>query len=144
MEVLWEDDDGLTEHLASEVNPKVDECHARSKSWSKLVGRPELGTKCACASCAERFYDLNRSPAVCPKCGATQPPVVARVPRPVRVKFGSPYMTRRAEPVAAEEEISPAVETDEDEDDEDSDGAVEVPEIDADSDADVEHVTVPD
>jgi len=34
------------------------------------VAKPELGTKRLCASCATRFYDLNHSPAECPKCGA--------------------------------------------------------------------------
>jgi uncharacterized protein (TIGR02300 family) len=38
------------------------------------MGRPELGTKLTCAGCSERFYDLSRSPAVCPKCGVAQPP----------------------------------------------------------------------
>ncbi|MHA1523865.1 MAG: TIGR02300 family protein [Alphaproteobacteria bacterium] len=33
--------------------------------------RPELGTKRTCGDCDAVFYDLNRSPAVCPKCGYT-------------------------------------------------------------------------
>ena len=108
-----------------------------------MVGRPELGTKCACASCAERFYDLNRSPAVCPKCGATQPPVVARAPRPVRTNFSSPHMSRRPLPAVAEEEAEPVAAVEDDED-EDTDDAAEVPEIDADLDADVDSVVVRD
>jgi uncharacterized protein (TIGR02300 family) len=28
----------------------------------------EWGTKRACRSCAAKFYDMQRSPAVCPKC----------------------------------------------------------------------------
>ena len=35
--------------------------------------KPELGTKRVCVSCNARFYDLQKSPAVCPKCGAEQP-----------------------------------------------------------------------
>lgn len=31
----------------------------------------EWGTKRACQSCSSRFYDLRRSPIVCPKCGET-------------------------------------------------------------------------
>ena len=100
-----------------------------------MVGRPELGTKCTCASCAERFYDLNRSPAVCPKCGATQPSVVARAPRLVRASPSSPHMSRRTFPVAAEEEAEPLAAVEEDED-EDADDATE--EIDAELDADVD------
>lgn len=34
------------------------------------MGNPELGTKCTCDVCNERFYDLNRPLATCPKCGA--------------------------------------------------------------------------
>ena len=35
------------------------------------VVKAELGTKRTCPSCATRFYDLLKSPAVCPKCGAS-------------------------------------------------------------------------
>ena len=31
--------------------------------------KPELGAKHDCAECSARFYDLNKDPAVCPKCG---------------------------------------------------------------------------
>jgi uncharacterized protein (TIGR02300 family) len=107
------------------------------------VGRSELGTKCACASCAERFYDLNRSPAVCPKCGATQPPVVVRALRPVRTNFGSAHMSRHPSQVLAEEEAEPLAAVADDED-EDADDAADVPEIEADLDADVDPVIVRD
>lgn len=48
------------------------------------MGRPELGTKCTCTECQERFYDLNRSPAICPKCGAQQSAKKTRTSRPPR------------------------------------------------------------
>ena len=32
--------------------------------------KPEWGTKRHCQSCAAAFYDLNRSPIICPKCKA--------------------------------------------------------------------------
>jgi len=35
------------------------------------VAKPELGTKRQCADCNTKFYDLNRDPIICPKCGAT-------------------------------------------------------------------------
>ena len=100
------------------------------------MGRPELGTKCACASCAERFYDLNRSPAICPKCGATQPPVAARTARPARTSFASMRMSRRPEPAIAEEEVETLADATDEE--EDADDAADVPEIEADEDADVD------
>jgi uncharacterized protein (TIGR02300 family) len=31
--------------------------------------KPELGAKHLCARCGARFYDLNRAPIACPKCG---------------------------------------------------------------------------
>jgi len=34
------------------------------------LARPELGEKRRCLSCETKFYDLNKDPAICPKCGA--------------------------------------------------------------------------
>ena len=33
------------------------------------MAKPELGTKRLCAGCGAKFYDLNKDPIVCPKCG---------------------------------------------------------------------------
>ncbi len=33
-----------------------------------IVANPELGTKRFCAGCSLKFYDLNRTPIVCPTC----------------------------------------------------------------------------
>ena len=46
------------------------------------MSKPEFGRKMTCTACAVRFYDLTRSPAVCPKCGVEQPRVKPR-PAPV-------------------------------------------------------------
>ncbi len=93
------------------------------------MGRPELGTKCTCTGCLERFYDLNRSPAVCPKCGAQQPP---EKPRALRPTFGSGVHSRRqAAAVVIDNDVEPAgasvAEADE-----------EVPEVDDDAEDDIE------
>lgn len=48
------------------------------------MGKPELGLKCTCVSCAVRFFDLCRTPAVCPKCGAEQPKAKQRAFAPSR------------------------------------------------------------
>lgn len=45
------------------------------------MAKPELGTKRVCMACSTRFYDLTKSPAVCPKCGTVQP---VEQPRPKR------------------------------------------------------------
>lgn len=34
------------------------------------MAKAELGTKRRCLSCAAPFFDLGRTPIVCPKCGA--------------------------------------------------------------------------
>ncbi len=31
--------------------------------------KPELGNKHQCQNCGTKFFDLNKNPAVCPKCG---------------------------------------------------------------------------
>ncbi|MEH0074097.1 TIGR02300 family protein [Pannonibacter sp. Pt2] len=33
------------------------------------MAKPELGTKRLCPSCGAKYYDLNRNPITCPKCG---------------------------------------------------------------------------
>ncbi len=35
------------------------------------MAKPELGNKRQCQSCSAKFFDLNRDPITCPKCGAT-------------------------------------------------------------------------
>ena len=37
-----------------------------------------MGTKRQCQSCGTKFFDMNRSPIVCPKCGTVYQAVVAR------------------------------------------------------------------
>ncbi|MGD0187728.1 MAG: TIGR02300 family protein [Roseiarcus sp.] len=34
------------------------------------MAKPELGAKRQCQNCGAKFFDLNRDPIVCPKCGA--------------------------------------------------------------------------
>jgi uncharacterized protein (TIGR02300 family) len=40
------------------------------------VAKPELGTKRLCAGCGAKFYDLNKDPITCPKCGTVYEVVV--------------------------------------------------------------------
>ena len=49
----------------------------------RTVAKPELGTKRLCANCGAKFYDLNKDPIHCPKCGAVYEVVVAT--RPARL-----------------------------------------------------------
>lgn len=41
------------------------------------MAKPDLGTKRVCSGCGAKFYDLNRTPIVCPKCETVFVPVVA-------------------------------------------------------------------
>jgi uncharacterized protein (TIGR02300 family) len=94
-----------------------------------MMGRPELGAKCTCMACHERFYDLNRLPAICPKCGVQQPPEKPRTLRPSRGNSGAGSQQRQltatatiddeTEPVGAEEidEEDDASEADDEADD---------------------------
>ncbi len=46
------------------------------------MAKPELGIKRTCVACGARFYDLGKSPAICPKCGTEQPIEQPRHRRP--------------------------------------------------------------
>jgi uncharacterized protein (TIGR02300 family) len=59
---------------------------------------PEFGCKCVCVSCAARFYDMTRVPAICPKCQTAQPPPKPRAAYPA--SRAAPR-TRQPMPVAA-------------------------------------------
>ena len=48
------------------------------------MAKPELGLKRQCMSCGAKFYDLNKDPAVCPKCGTVfQAVAMSRAAAPV-------------------------------------------------------------
>jgi uncharacterized protein (TIGR02300 family) len=82
------------------------------------MAKPELGIKRVCVSCATRFYDLTKQPAVCPKCGTEQP---AEQPRPRRAGGNVVEEKRRAKviPVPGLEDTEVEVETAEEEVEED-------------------------
>lgn len=51
------------------------------KAFESEMAKPELGTKRTCVNDGVRFYDLNKVPAVCPKCGTEQPQEQPRLRR---------------------------------------------------------------
>ncbi len=88
------------------------------------MAKPALGTKRTCQSCGVRFYDLHRAPIVCPKCTSVFDPDAAQRTRrgrsavaaakPTAVRAPVPELVEA--PVGADigdEEIGPAVESDE-------------------------------
>ncbi len=62
------------------------------------MAKPDLGTKRLCASCGAKFYDLNRTPMVCPKCDTEFVPVVV-----------APRTRPDSKPVAAAAPVAEAV-----------------------------------
>jgi uncharacterized protein (TIGR02300 family) len=71
------------------------------------MGKPELGTKRVCVACGARFYDLTKSPAICPKCGTEQP---LDQPRPRRAPPGTGNVAEEKRP----KKPAPAAGTEED------------------------------
>lgn len=47
------------------------------------MARPELGVKRQCMNCGAKFYDLDRDPATCPKCGTVYQVASSRVAPPI-------------------------------------------------------------
>ena len=43
------------------------------------MAKPELGSKHQCQNCGAKFFDLNKDPIVCPKCGTVFQGAAARV-----------------------------------------------------------------
>ncbi|WP_338333126.1 TIGR02300 family protein [Acetobacter sp. LMG 32666] len=79
------------------------------------MSQPDLGTKRVCVSCGARFYDLNRAPAICPKCGTEQPALVPRLRR--NSDSLSPVPASAAPIKKADEDID--IDTDDDTEDDD-------------------------
>lgn len=46
------------------------------------MAKVDLGTKRQCPNCGAKYYDLNKSPAVCPKCGTLFEVTTAKVRAP--------------------------------------------------------------
>ncbi len=45
-----------------------------SSEKDDVVADPKLGIKRICEACGAKYYDLNKIPAICPKCGASFDP----------------------------------------------------------------------
>lgn len=57
------------------------------------MAKPELGTKRLCPSCGSKYYDLDRNPIVCPKCGT----VFTAAAVQLRAKAAAPIEEEEAE-----------------------------------------------
>jgi uncharacterized protein (TIGR02300 family) len=55
------------------------------------LAKPELGTKRLCGNCSAKFYDLSKTPIVCPKCHTVMELAAAPSrPRPELVRAAAP------------------------------------------------------
>lgn len=72
------------------------------------MAKPEWGNKRRCLSCSAAFYDLGKSPIICPKCGTEfNPEALVKTRRPARVeevKVVKPVKAVVDDPVDAEVE----------------------------------------
>ena len=79
-----------------------------------------LGIRRRCLSCAAAFYDLGRTPILCPKCGVEFKVVeLPRRPEPFK-KYGAPLVGKAApeEAPVAEEDSDELLASDDEADDE--------------------------
>lgn len=74
---------------------------------------PERGAKRICGSCGIKFYDMNKSPILCPKCGTEHDPLAG-----LKLKRSS---VPANEPAKARPSAKPAVVADDDDLDDDDD-----------------------
>jgi uncharacterized protein (TIGR02300 family) len=86
------------------------------------VANPELGAKQVCPNCQAKFYDLNRRPAHCPKCGTDFDPEEALK---LRNRRGRPAGVPDTDDEAEDQVKDKSADGDEDEEE-----AVATPEID--------------
>ena len=80
------------------------------------MAKPELGTKRVCVACGAKFYDLTKTPAVCPKCTTEQP---EEQPRPRRGGGNVAEDKRPKKPVPGADDTDVEVEAADDESEED-------------------------
>ncbi len=71
------------------------------------MAKPELGNKHQCQHCGTKFFDLNKTPVVCPKCGAVQQVALARPARASAAEEEEIEAETGAELVSLEEAEAP-------------------------------------
>lgn len=97
------------------------------------MAKPEWGMKRTCTSCGCRFYDMTKTPIVCPKCEATVEPETPFKVRRSGVPADAKAASARAAKAAAaaikspdvEEEDPDALDSDDEGADEDDSGLIE-------------------
>jgi uncharacterized protein (TIGR02300 family) len=96
-----------------------------------MVAKPAWGSKRVCLNCGARFYDMQRTPIVCPACQTVFDPAANSKPRRSRAAAKAPVAAAVAEVVTAvpdeieAEDDEIVVAEDEGEDEAESESAIE-------------------
>ena len=107
------------------------------------MGKADLGEKLSCSSCGARYYDLNKKPALCPKCGAeNERPKTLKTkkaesakPKPAAEKAApKPADKDGGDDIEDDEEDDALIGNDDDLDDDDDDVGAVIGPIETDSD----------
>lgn len=81
------------------------------------MSKSELGSKRACQGCGAPFYDLNKKPIECPKCGAVYNPAPPPRPkRPAPAAVPAPVAEAKTKADIDESDDSTPVDDDDDDD----------------------------
>jgi len=91
------------------------------------VTKPEWGSKRTCLNCGTRFYDMQRTPILCPKCGSENvPDAVSKVRRGMKkaVVHAVPEAKPKAVVAVAEDDAIDDVDVDVEVEDDDVDDAL--------------------
>lgn len=81
------------------------------------MAKVELGTKRTCVNDGVRFYDLNKVPAICPRCGTEQPVDQPRLRRAAGNVLEDKRLIKK--PAPGLEDADPDIEVEADEESED-------------------------
>lgn len=104
-----------------------------SMQRGKAVARPELGTKRICSDCNAKYYDLNRDPITCPKCGTIFEVAKPAAPEAPEMEDDNPEVEVEAGAVEANAEVISLEDADADVEQASS---IDVPDLDDDSNSD--------
>lgn len=90
--------------------------------------KADLGQKRVCNSCAAKFYDLNKDPIICPKCGTEYDASVVVKQRRTRAAAEDKPKSKKAPKIVEAETELPEAEVDDEavvDDEEEEEGVIE-------------------
>jgi uncharacterized protein (TIGR02300 family) len=102
------------------------------------LANPELGAKQICPNCQAKFYDLQRRPAVCPKCATSFDPEEVVRSRRVRSRAAPDYETDDVEDKVKEADVDALEDEEEVDDTPELDEGAEIAPLEPDEDADID------